>query len=90
MNNSLWSRFPEKQPSGDGYYMTLYYNFDQQSDLYKAIWWSNDKKKWVGWRSNDLPDVSKVKGFVESTRNDYYVPCVIYSSENIKEPFRVE
>lgn len=85
--NEVWSKYPESKPKEAGYYMTYYYNFDSEVDYYKAIWWSSDKQAWMGWRPNGGPDLSQVKGFVESTKADYYTECLM---KPVKESFEVE
>jgi len=80
-----WSKYPDTEPTISGYYLTYCYNM--KIGLYKTLFWSNENKKWLTWRlelkSNDII----VKGFVEKSRNDYYVSCSKYAEQQVKEEF---
>jgi len=76
-----WSSYPDNVPSRSGYYITEYFNADQDGNFWKAIWW--DGKDWVWWRQFHKPNI--VLSFVEESRNEYYVPCMEYMENKVKE-----
>lgn len=76
-----WTDTKDSVPAEHGYYFTYYFNERQQEHLYKAIWWDGDG--WVNWKWT--PDqnryIETIERFVEESRNDYYVPCMMWAEE---------
>jgi hypothetical protein len=75
-----WSSFPDTKPIEPGYYMTFYYNSNENCHLFKAIYWNN---KWHKWNKR-VEIENQVKHFLLDSRNDYYVPCTIWCQDNAK------
>lgn len=71
-----WQKYPDITPAESGYYMAYYFNQDNKENYYKAIYWDNIDKRWIPWRNNQSPDLSQVHGFLASTFDPFYVPCV--------------
>lgn len=58
----------DEQPTESGYYLTFYFNEEENDFFFKAFWFNVDKSKWI-WRLD--PDVKTWW----NVRHDYYVPC---------------
>lgn len=77
-----WSRYPDKKPIDTGYYLTLYWNSENQGYFDKCIKW--DGIEWQSWRPGAITDAD-VKGFVLDTLNPFYVPCMRNANANVKD-----
>ena len=84
---TVWTKPADKLPEKSGYYYTYYHNFEHGTDLYKAIFWSTERRKWVSWRRYEM-DLTMIHGYVESTYNDYYCPCLSYAEEHVTRDFK--
>jgi hypothetical protein len=74
-----WAQYTINRPVESGYYMTYYYNTEQKQCLYKALYYSTTKNEFV-FRIKDVDQ--HVIAYVPSSRNDYYIPCMISYQEN--------
>jgi len=80
-----WTDFKVQPPTSKGYYYTFYFNETHKKYFYKAIWW--DGIGWVNWHWTPGSDryIKIVEKFVEESRNDYYVPCMMWAEERLKD-----
>lgn len=76
----MWSAFPEHTPEESGYYFTEYYNPEQDARFFKAIWFDAKGNCWVPWKRG--VDGLIVYRFIAESRNDYYVPCMMWARDN--------
>ena len=77
----MWVNYPENKPTEPGYYMTYYFNSEENLCFYKAIYFSPINDRWCQWR----PKVEwqpEVKGYVPASKNRFYCPCVEWVREN--------
>lgn len=80
--NITWKKYPDNKPIEAGYYMTLYYNVKMDKKLYKALSYNPTKDEWF-WR-----DPAEVIAYVPASRNDHYVPCMMWCEENKIEGYK--
>ena len=80
----VWIDLKVQNPANEGYYFVYYFNETYEKYFYKAIWW--DGVGWVNWRWKPDGDryIKIVEKFVEESRNDYYVPCMMWAEERLK------
>lgn len=78
----MWKKYPENKPTESGYYITYYYNVAQKGNYEKALWFSCKEDKWIWDRE------FTVKAYVEASFNKYYVPCMLWGSENKLEAYK--
>ena len=71
------------KPEVGGYYLTYYFNEEQNAMMFKAFWYRPEQDKWL-FRFD--PDV---KAWWNS-RYDFYVPCQMQENvDDIPEELRV-
>ena len=88
MNSDHWAKYPDSRPPQAGYYVTYYYNAEQDEMLYKALWYSAQQQKFI-FRIKDVDQ--HIKGYVPTSYHQYYVPCITnWSEDKRKMPFPVE
>lgn len=75
----IWTKTEDRQPTEPGYYLTYYFNTDENCFLYKCIYWSDIKNEWCRWRAS-LGEI-RVHGYIKETRRKYYGECVAAITE---------
>ena len=80
-----WTNLNVQKPAAEGYYFTYYFNETYEKYFYKAIWW--DGIGWVNWRWKPDGDryIKIVEKVGEESRNDYYVPCMMWAKERLAD-----
>jgi hypothetical protein len=65
-------------PKESGYYYTYYYNIRPDGYFYKCIYWCQERRKWISWRSPFSSSLHhfEVERFEEETRSDFYSECL--------------
>lgn len=79
-----WKNIYFEKPIEIGYYYTKYFNDEHQCFLYKAIWFDGKNWQWWNLKYKIYSEYPHVVTWLMESRNDFYVPCVIWASDNYK------